>query len=70
MHYMCNTAAQPMQVQQVRLADINRMANLHTCTSCLLWAVRTVSRQGSVRDHNRKVGTSKERPTSGLALSV
>lgn len=47
------------QVQQVRLADINRW---QTCIdlSVAVRTVRTVTRQGSVRDQNQKVGTPKE----------
>lgn len=65
-----------MHVQQVHLADIKQMANLHrstvstvsTSTCCGRYV--PVARQGSVRDQTQKVGTPKERPTSGPVLGV
>lgn len=55
-HCICSTEAQAMQVQQAHLADIN---SWQTCIYLSVRAVRTVNRQGSVRDQNQKVGTHR-----------
>lgn len=57
-HCICSTEARAMQVQQAHLADIN---SWQTCIYLSVRAVRTVIRQGSVRDQNQKVGMHRER---------